>query len=84
MSRVFGIRLYSLRTNKTNYTQTQMAKLLRLERSTYTKYESGITEPSLQTLRNIKKILNINYDELLSEELSETEIIDYSLFRKTV
>ncbi|MBQ6412279.1 MAG: helix-turn-helix transcriptional regulator [Ruminococcus sp.] len=84
MSRVFGIRLYSLRTNKTNYTQTQMAKLLRLERSTYTKYESGITEPSLQTLRNIKKILNITYDELLSEELSETEIIDYSLFRKTV
>lgn len=61
-----------------------MAKLLRLERSTYTKYESGITEPSLQTLRNIKKILNITYDELLSEELSETEIIDYSLFRKTV
>ncbi len=84
MSRVFGIRLYSLRTNRTNYTQTQMAKLLHLERSTYTKYESGITEPSLQTLRNIKKILNITYDELLSEELSETEIIDYSLFRKTV
>lgn len=84
MSRKFGIRLYSLRTNKTNYTQTQMAKLLCLERSTYTKYESGITEPSLQTLRNIKKILNITYDELLSEELSETEIIDYSLFRKTV
>lgn len=84
MSRVFGIRLYSLRTNKTNYTQTQMAKLLRLERSTYTKYESGITEPSLQTLRNIKSVLNVSYDELLSEELSETEIIDYSLFRKTV
>lgn len=84
MSRKFGIRLYSLRTNRTNYTQTQMAKLLHLERSTYTKYESGITEPSLQTLRNIKKILNITYDELLSEELSETEIIDYSLFRKTV
>lgn len=84
MSRVFGIRLYSLRTNKTNYTQTQMAKLLRLERSTYTKYESGITEPSLQTLRNIKSVLNVSYDELLSEELSETEIIDYDLFRKTV
>lgn len=84
MSRKFGIRLYSLRTNKTNYTQTQMAKLLRLERSTYTKYESGITEPSLQTLSNIKSVLNVSYDELLSEELSETEIIDYSLFRKTV
>ena len=84
MSRKFGIRLYSLRTNRTNYTQTQMAKLLRLERSTYTKYESGITEPSLQTLSNIKSVLNVSYDELLSEELSETEIIDYSLFRKTV
>lgn len=84
MSRVFGIRLYSLRTNRTNYTQTQMAKLLHLERSTYTKYESGITEPSLQTLRNIKSVLNVSYDELLSEELSETEIIDYSIFRKTV
>lgn len=84
MSRVFGIRLYSLRTNKTNYTQTQMAKILHLERSTYTKYESGITEPSLQTLRNIKSVLNVSYDELLSEELSETEIIDYNLFRKTL
>ena len=61
-----------------------MAKLLHLERSTYTKYESGITEPSLQTLRNIKSVLNVSYDELLSEELSETEIIDYSIFRKTV
>lgn len=84
MSRKFGIRLYSLRTNRTNYSQTQMAKLLHLERSTYTKYESGITEPSLQTLSNIKSVLNVSYDELLSEELSETEIIDYSLFRKTV
>lgn len=81
MSRTLGIRLYHLRKSKTNYSQTQIAKLLNLERSTYTKYECGITEPSLQTIKNIKKIFNVDYEELLSDELSETEISDYDLFR---
>ncbi|MBQ9679711.1 MAG: helix-turn-helix transcriptional regulator [Ruminococcus sp.] len=81
MSRIFGIRLYYLRKHKTTYSQTQIAKLLHLERSTYTKYECGVTKPSIQTLRKLKELFGVSYDELLDEELNETEIIDYDLFR---
>ena len=82
MSREFGIRLYHLRLHKTELSQTQIADLLHLERSTYTKYESGVSETSLQTLRKLQKIFGVSFDELLNEELTETEIADYELSRK--
>lgn len=84
MSRELGIRLYHLRKHKTIYSQRQVAELLHLDRSTYTKYENGQCEPSIETLKKLKEIFGVSYDELLGGELSEAEIADYGLFRKTI
>lgn len=82
MSKEFGIRLYYLRRHKTVYNHTHMARLLNIERSTYTKYETGDTEPSLATLAKIKEIIGVSYDELLTMPLKEEEIVDYEIFKQ--
>lgn len=81
MSREFGIRLYYLRTYR-NYTQTKIAKILCLERSTYSKYEAGKTEPNLWTIKELARILDVDYSVLIDPVLSETEIADYEEHRK--
>ncbi len=81
MSREFGIRLYYLRTYR-NYTQTKIAKILCLERSTYSKYEAGKTEPNLRTIKELARILDVDYSVLIDPVLSETEIADYEEHRK--
>ena len=83
MSKELGIRLYHLRTHRTSFNHRQMASFLNVERSTYTRYENGRSEPSIETLKMLKEIFGVSYDELLDEELNETEIIDYDLFRKS-
>ena len=46
-------------------TQYQVASALGIERSTYTYYETGKTEPTFKTTMKILKILGITYDEFL-------------------
>ena len=46
-------------------TQQQVADALNLNRTTYTYYENGITEPSIDTLHKLIKILGISYDDIL-------------------
>ncbi|MBQ3265505.1 MAG: helix-turn-helix transcriptional regulator [Ruminococcus sp.] len=67
------------------YNHRQIAELLGVERSTYTKYENGASEPSVKQLQRLKEIFGVSFDELLSPELSETEIADYEMrrYRKT-
>ena len=45
--------------------------MLGVERSTYTKYESGSTEPSITVLRKLKQIYNVSYDELLNSDADQ-------------
>lgn len=55
-------------------TQQQVADRLKIERSTYTYYETGKTKPDINTLIKIAKVYNINYTALLQgveEELEE-------------
>lgn len=58
-----------------------MAQLLNIDRSTYTRYENGDSEPSIIMLEIIRKILGVSYDELLSMPLKEEEIADYEMFK---
>lgn len=51
--------------------QKQVADALNIERSTYTKYETGDTEPSLNTIVKIAAIYNVSPTELLPMELSD-------------
>lgn len=46
-------------------TQQQVADALNIHRTTYTYYENGITEPSIDTLHKLIKILGISYDDIL-------------------
>lgn len=50
-----------------NLTQQQVADALSINRTTYTYYETGKTEPSLGTLHKLVKMFGITYDDLLPE-----------------
>ncbi len=54
-------------------TQQQVADRLKIERSTYTYYETGKTKPDINTLIKIAKVYNINYTQLLQGIEDELE-----------
>ena len=64
MSDVFAENLRRLRTEK-GYTQGALAKLLNINRSTLTKYETGVTEPDFERLKLICEILDTDYNKIL-------------------
>ena len=51
--------------------QKQVADALNIERSTYTKYETGDTEPNLNTIVRIAAIYNVSPTELLPMDAAE-------------
>ena len=49
------------------YTQQQVADALNINRTTYTYYETGKTEPSIETLHKLVQIFNITYEDILPD-----------------
>ena len=70
-SELFGEHLRFLRTSKTNFSQFQVAKILIIDRSTYTNYELGKIEPDIRTLKALARLFNISIDALLVYESNE-------------
>lgn len=65
-------KLIEVRTKK-GYTQEQMANKLNVARTTYTGYEKGNVNPSLEVALIIKKILNYKKDDIfLNSNISKT------------
>lgn len=60
-------RLRELRI-KSGYTQSQIAKILNIDRSTYSYYEIGKTMPDVSSLLTLSKVFNISISELLADE----------------
>lgn len=60
----FCENLKSARLEK-NITQAELATLIGIANSTYSLYESGKREPTIQTLKKLSFYLNISVDELL-------------------
>ena len=60
----FAERLRAARLRK-GFTQKQMADLLNIHRTAYTKYETTDVEPPLATFREIVRILDVDAMELL-------------------
>ncbi len=56
-------KLIKIRKEK-GFTQEQMAKLLKIERSCYSNYENGYRNPGLNIIMEMKKILKINDDKI--------------------
>ena len=50
---------------KCGLTQQQVADMLNLNRSTYTKYETSVSEPSLEILLKIANIFGVEPNDLL-------------------
>ncbi len=65
MSKAFGNHLRSLRKKNSNYSQQNMADMLKISRSTYTYYETGKSEPGQDTLRKLCNILSVDFNSLL-------------------
>ena len=70
-SELFGAHLRFLRTSKTDFSQSQIAKILIIDRSTYTNYELGKIQPDIRTLKALAKLYNISVDTLLDYESNE-------------
>lgn len=62
-----GERLKKYRENK-KMTQKDIAKILGVEPTTISKYESGLLEPSISSIKKMSKIYDISLDELLTDE----------------
>ncbi len=60
----FHIRLLAAR-KAANLTQKEMAEKLNINRSTYTYYETGHTQPNPESLAKICQILRVSADSLL-------------------
>ena len=71
-------RLRELRV-KSGYTQSQIAKILNIDRSTYSYYEIGKTMPDISVLITLAKVFNIPINELLADESSPQAMADTGL-----
>ena len=58
------------------FTQLQVAQMLNIHRTTYTKYETGDSEPNVENLVRISKILNISLDLLLGARTEDDLIAE--------
>ena len=73
---LFGKRLKQYRV-ACGITQEQISDKLNVNRSTYTKYETGVSEPSLDILSRIISVFGIDFNSLLSEkDMYEGSIYD--------
>ena len=60
------MNLENIRKEK-QVTQLKLAKSLKVDQSTVSKWEKGITSPSIQTLKKIAQVLNCTVDDLIKE-----------------
>lgn len=60
----FSARLKELRTDN-DMTQTELADKLNLKASAISKYEKGITQPALDTLKKLAEVFCVTVDYLI-------------------
>lgn len=78
----FNENLRHARENK-GYTQKNVAEYIGVAKSTYSLYESGNREPSVQTIKKLADYLSVSADDLLGideEPLTITAHFDGSEF----
>lgn len=63
MSFAYNLKLARKRCG---FTQTDMSNKLHIDRTTYTKWETAKSEPSIDNIKRLVKILDISYDYLFS------------------
>ena len=63
----------NLKNARKGLTQEKVAQMVNIDTSAIARYENGITEPSLNTLIKLAKVLNVTTDYLLNVEHSEVK-----------
>ena len=65
---------------KNNMTQKEVAEILNVEPGTISKYELGLTETNIESIKKLAEIFNVTTDELLKDEekfdFSKINILD--------
>lgn len=77
----FSQKLKRLRQEK-NWSQEKLAEEIGVKRLAVSKYESGQSKPSAETLQKISEVFGVSIDYLLAEDskkLTEKEIKDKTL-----
>ena len=70
----FGINLRTLRVQK-NLSQQDIADRLSINRTTYTKWELGVSEPSLTMLLKLAEIYDVDCNLLLEKTECESSTL---------
>lgn len=65
MAKSFGEHLRNLRIEK-GLTQRDVGDYLNINRTTYTKYETNVTEPDLKRLKLLCELFEVDYNTLLN------------------
>jgi hypothetical protein len=65
--KVFSERLKELR-KKRGYTQSELAKYMNMRQGSYTKWETGMTEPRIENLIKLADLLEVSLDWLFGRE----------------
>ena len=67
-------RLKELRTEH-NRTQKEMAEMLGIDRTTYSKYESGASEPNIEMLSKLADFFSVSLDYLVGNSEIKTALV---------
>ncbi|WP_155961854.1 helix-turn-helix domain-containing protein, partial [Streptococcus dysgalactiae] len=65
--KAFPSKLREIRKQK-GFTQESISQLLGIGQSSYAKWENGKTEPTLENIGKLSKILDVSVDFLLSND----------------
>lgn len=71
----FALRLKQHR-ELCSLTQQQVADILNINRTTYTKYETGVSEPSHEVLKKIVSIFGTDYNSLFGDNSPFTPVVE--------
>ena len=74
------MKLKELR-QKANLTQAEMAKIINISQSNYSKYELGTTQISIETLIKLATFFHVSVDYLIGNEQSNKESANKQDFR---
>lgn len=80
----FGSKVKNAREDR-DLTQAQMAKLVPMNQSNYSKIERGVQEPNLFQLKRITEILHIDlYEALEIEPDAQRRVHDYRFLKEII
>ena len=65
-------------------TQKDIAEILEVGTGTISKYESGMIEPNIKSLKRLAQIFNITVDQLVKDEEDKFDISKINLLDKYI